>query len=63
MDFFGVRKKAWIYNSFDLSEGDQEAGEEWWPGAVICWQDRIYALEVNHHFKDGGSFWKMINPY
>ena len=21
----------------------------------------IYTLEVNHHFKNGGSFWKMIN--
>ena len=21
------------------------------------------SLEVNHHFKNGGSFWKMINPY
>ena len=20
----------------------------------------IYTLEVNHHFKNGGSFWKMI---
>ena len=20
-------------------------------------------LEVNHYFKNGGSFWKMINPY
>ena len=23
----------------------------------------IITLEVNHHFKKGGSFWKMINPY
>ncbi len=23
----------------------------------------IYTLEVNHHFKNGGSFWMMINPY
>ena len=23
----------------------------------------IVSLEVNHHFKNGGSFWKMINPY
>ena len=22
----------------------------------------VVALEVNHHFKNGGSFWKMINP-
>ena len=21
------------------------------------------SLEVNHYFKHGGSFWKMINPY
>ena len=21
----------------------------------------IYTLEVNHHFENGGSFWKMIN--
>ena len=21
------------------------------------------SLEVNHHFKIGGSFWMMINPY
>ena len=20
-------------------------------------------LEVNHHFKNDGSFWNMINPY
>ena len=23
----------------------------------------IYTLEVNHHLKNGGSFWMMINPY
>ena len=23
----------------------------------------IYTLEVNHHLKNGGSFWKMINLY
>jgi len=23
----------------------------------------IKSLEVNHYFKNGGSFWKMINPY
>ena len=21
------------------------------------------SLEVNHHIKNGGSFWMMINPY
>ena len=25
-----------------------------------CWTT---TLEVNHHFKHGGSFWKMTNPY
>ena len=25
--------------------------------------DLRYTLEVNHHFKNGGSFSKMINPY
>ena len=25
--------------------------------------DDVDTLEVNHHFKNGGSFWKMINPY
>ena len=23
----------------------------------------IYTLEVNHHFKNGDLFWKMITPY
>ena len=23
----------------------------------------IFTLEVNHHLKNGGSFWMMINPY
>ena len=23
----------------------------------------MYTLEVNHHIKNGGSFWMMINPY
>ena len=23
----------------------------------------IYTLEVNHHLKNGGSFWKIVNPY
>ena len=23
----------------------------------------VMTLEVNHHSKNGGSFWKIINPY
>ena len=29
-----------------------------------CWgEDFPLPLEVNHHLKNGGSFWMMINPY
>ena len=34
-------------------------------GDVLLKKNGAFAitLEVNHHLKNGGSFWKMINPY
>ena len=33
------------------------------PGISSCLKKWYTTLEVNHHLKNGGSFWMMINPY
>ena len=30
------------------------------PANTMCWLTHGPSLEVNHHLKNGGSFWKMI---
>ena len=56
---FGSTPKCWNFSTVDDS-----AFWNFWVESLDHWKHPyVYSLEVNHHFKNGGSFWKMINPY